>query len=222
MAEEKKKKVKKATTAKKARAKAAPKKSAAGGKKPAKVSASGGEKTVAPKVEAKVEAKPEVKAVKPEPKPVEPKTEAVHAAPKVKVDKKIVRPKTVAYHGTGRRKTAIARVWLKPGKGEFNINGYDLDDYTKKRHLLLATARQPLIVTNTLAAYDVFAKIVGGGIPSQIGALAHGIARALLELNPDYRKILKREGLLTRDPRVKERKKYGRKKARKSFQYSKR
>ena len=212
MAEDKKKKVKKPTSTKKA--KVVKKPSLPAGRK--KVEATKPVKEAAKNEDLKVAAiKP---AAAPEVKPVE----VTHAAPKVKVDKRIVRPKTIAYHGTGRRKTAVARVWLKPGKGEFNINGYNLDEYTTKRHLLLTMARKPLLITNTLAAYDIFAKIVGGGIPSQIGALAHGISRALLEVNPDYRVTLKREGLLTRDSRVKERKKYGRKKARKSFQYSKR
>ncbi|MFA4858733.1 MAG: 30S ribosomal protein S9 [Candidatus Margulisiibacteriota bacterium] len=137
-------------------------------------------------------------------------------------EKKTVKPEGVFYYGTGRRKTAIARVWLRPGQGKFSINGRDLPDYAAGRFVLEVAARRPLIVTNTQSAYDVFAKILGGGVASQIGALSHGIARALLTLNPDFRKKLKVEGLLTRDPRAKERKKYGRKRARKRFQYSKR
>ena len=155
-------------------------------------------------------------------KPSEPVKSSTPPVEKHKKVKKVVRPKGILYRGTGRRKTAIARVWLCPGKGEFSINGRDLATYSAGRYLLDYKAKLPLVVTNTLSQYDVFAKITGGGVPSQIGALSLGIARALLQLNPDYRKTLKVEGLLTRDPRVKERKKFGRKKARKSFQYSKR
>jgi small subunit ribosomal protein S9 len=137
-------------------------------------------------------------------------------------EKKTVKPAGVFYYGTGRRKTAIARVWLQPGQGRFSINGRDLPDYAAGRFVLESSARLPLLVTNTQGAYDVFAKITGGGVASQISALSHGISRALLTVNPDFRKKLKVEGLLKRDPRAKERKKYGRKRARKRFQYSKR
>ncbi|MBU0687136.1 MAG: 30S ribosomal protein S9 [Candidatus Margulisbacteria bacterium] len=211
MAEEKIKKTKKAV-AKKPRATKkkkveAPKKEVVQAKEEAKV-----EKQAAPIVEA--QAKVEV--------PQAAKPAEIPAAPKVKTHKKVVRPATVAYWGTGRRKTAVARVRLVPGNGNFKINGRGLLQYATGRVLLEYQAKRPLIITKNLTAYDVIAKIHGGGTVSQIGALSLGIARALLEINPNYRKALKIEGLLTRDPREKERKKFGHKKARKSFQFSKR
>jgi small subunit ribosomal protein S9 len=128
---------------------------------------------------------------------------------------------TVKYYGTGRRKTAVARVWVKPGKGEIQVNNRPLNAYIM-RQTLEDSVKSPLKLTNTSNQYDVIAYVKGGGLTGQAGAVRHGITRALLMVNPDYRKILKREGLVTRDPREKESKKYGRKKARKGFQYRKR
>ena len=158
-------------------------------------------------------------AAAPETHPAAP---VVIARPKPKAERKVVRPATEAFQGTGRRKRAIARVYLKRGTGLFKINGRPLEDFTHGRVILDVMARRALEVTKTASSYDVFAKLSGGGVSSQVGALSQGIARSLLEVNPDFRKALKHEGLLTRDPREKERKKYGRKRARKRFQYSKR
>ncbi|MBU0671556.1 MAG: 30S ribosomal protein S9 [Candidatus Margulisbacteria bacterium] len=136
--------------------------------------------------------------------------------------KKVPLPKGQKYYGTGRRKEAIAKVWLKAGSGNFVVNGKGLMEYFCGRKLLEYQVLRPLRVTNTLANYDVFVRAYGGGIPGQAGAVSMGIARALLEVSPDFRVKLKREGLLRRDPRMKERKKYGLKRARKAFQYTKR
>ncbi len=127
----------------------------------------------------------------------------------------------VVYRGTGRRKESVARVRLVPGKGEFNINGKSLEGYFGRKTLLVLV-KQPFNVTGTSDKFDVIAKIAGGGASGQAGALRHGISRALLDVNADFRKDLKTTGLLTRDPRAKERKKYGFKKARKRPQFSKR
>jgi len=124
--------------------------------------------------------------------------------------------------GTGRRKTSVARVTLIAGEGHFSINGKSLEDYCSNRFVLLVTAKKPLEITNTFGRFDVIALVHGGGIASQIGALSQGISRALLMVSLDFRSGLKKLGLLRRDPRMKERKKYGHKRARKSFQYSKR
>ena len=125
--------------------------------------------------------------------------------------------------GTGRRKCAIARVKLvSGGKGKVIINGRTIADYMGGRSALVMMINQPLVLTENVGKFDVRIKVVGGGVSSQAGAIRHGISRALLALNEDSRKLLRSEGLLTRDPRVKERKKYGRKKARKKFQFSKR
>ena len=129
--------------------------------------------------------------------------------------------KKIYYYGTGRRKNAIARVRLTEGKGKITINGTDIDEYFGMETLKVIV-KQPLTATNTLAKYDVIAKVVGGGFTGQAGAIRHGIARALNEANSEFRPILKSSGLLTRDPRMKERKKYGLKKARKAPQFSKR
>lgn len=115
------------------------------------------------------------------------------------------------YYGTGRRKTSVARVRLVPGQGNITINGRTLDDYFDLKTLELII-KQPLELTGTTAAYDVIANVQGGGRTGQAGAIRHGISRALLEVDGDYRKVLKSAGLLTRDPRMKERKKYGLKK----------
>jgi small subunit ribosomal protein S9 len=128
---------------------------------------------------------------------------------------------TTNYYGTGRRKESVARVWLKEGGGEFLVNGKSLDDYFK-RETLKMVVRQPLEATNTGKRFSIFATIQGGGVSGQAGALRHGIARALLAVDESLRSVLRRSGFLTRDPRAKERKKYGRKGARRRFQYTKR
>jgi len=124
-------------------------------------------------------------------------------------------------YGTGRRKSSIARVWLVPGKGSIKINKRTLDSYFG-RESLSTVVEKPLELVNKKNELDVFAKVEGGGITGQAGALQHGIARALLQYDPTLRSILKKEGLLTRDARMKERKKYGQKGARARFQFSKR
>ena len=126
-----------------------------------------------------------------------------------------------AFYGTGRRKKSIARVRLVEGTGVITVNGKSIDEYFGTE-VLKTIVRQPLTATNTLAKYDVIAKVVGGGFTGQAGAIRHGIARALNEANNEYRPTLKSSGYLTRDPRMKERKKYGLKKARKAPQFSKR
>jgi small subunit ribosomal protein S9 len=125
------------------------------------------------------------------------------------------------YYGTGRRKSATARVYLRPGGGKFKVNGAAIDLYFKNEALRMII-RQPLQLTDTVNKFDVVVNVNGGGSAGQAGAVRHGIARALLEFNAELRKKLKKAGLLTRDPRAKERKKYGQKGARKRFQFSKR
>jgi small subunit ribosomal protein S9 len=125
------------------------------------------------------------------------------------------------FYATGKRKTSIARVWLQPGTGQIVINRKPADDYLDRETSKMVIA-QPLVLTGTLGKLDVSINVLGGGISGQAGAIRHGISKALLELNPEYREVLKRAGFLTRDSRVKERKKYGRKSARARFQYSKR
>ena len=125
------------------------------------------------------------------------------------------------YYGTERRKTSVARVRLVPGQGNITINRRSMDDYFGLQTLELIV-KQPLELTGTTSAYDVIVSVKGGGHTGQAGAIRHGISRALLEVDADYRKVLKSAGLLTRDPRMKERKKYGLKKARKASQFSKR
>ena len=127
----------------------------------------------------------------------------------------------IYYYGTGRRKNAIARVRLTEGSGKITINGKDIEEFFGMETLKVI-ARQPLTVTNTTSKYDVIAKVTGGGFTGQAGAIRHGIARALNEANVEFRPALKQNGFLTRDPRMKERKKYGLKKARKAPQFSKR
>ena len=127
----------------------------------------------------------------------------------------------VVFLGTGRRKSSIARVRLVEGKGNITINGKDINEYFGEETLRVIV-KLPLTVTNTLTKYDVIVKVQGGGFSGQAGAVRHGIARALNEANEEYRPILKSNGFLTRDPRMKERKKYGLKKARKAPQFSKR
>jgi small subunit ribosomal protein S9 len=127
----------------------------------------------------------------------------------------------VNYYGTGRRKTSVARVRLLPGEGNIIVNDRPLDKFFGLKTLELIV-KQPLTVTDTLSKYDVMAKVAGGGPTGQAGAVRHGIARALLRVDAEYRPSLKKAGLLTRDPREKERRKYGLKKARKASQFSKR
>ncbi|HOB09170.1 MAG: 30S ribosomal protein S9 [Limnochordia bacterium] len=124
-------------------------------------------------------------------------------------------------YGTGRRKTSVARVRLLPGTGKVMINGRDIEDYFG-RAVLRTIVLQPLVLTNMEGKYDVVATVHGGGSSGQAGAIRHGIARALLEIDPELRSQLKKAGYLTRDPRMKERRKYGLKKARKAPQFSKR
>ena len=125
------------------------------------------------------------------------------------------------YYATGKRKTAIARTWIKPGNGEIIINNRPAAEYfpieTTREDMI-----QPFKITNTLGTYDVKATVIGGGIAGQAGAVRHGITRAPVALNPDFRMVLKKAGFIKRDPRVKERKKYGQKGARARFQFSKR
>ena len=125
------------------------------------------------------------------------------------------------YYGTGRRKTAVAKVWLVPGQGKILVNKREISNYFGRR-VLEVMVEQPFHQTGTVGKFDVVASVRGGGISGQAGAIRHGIARALLKVDPEYRIPLKRAGFLTRDPRVKERRKYGLKKARKAPQFSKR
>ena len=127
----------------------------------------------------------------------------------------------IVFQGTGRRKESIARVRVMAGKGDVTVNGKNLDEYFGS-DILKVIVNQPFAVTNTVGKYDVVVKVVGGGLTGQAGAIRHGIARALNEANSEFRPALKAAGLLTRDPRMKERKKYGMKKARKAPQFSKR
>ena len=124
-------------------------------------------------------------------------------------------------YATGRRKNAIARVWIKPGKGEINVNGKRVGQYFA-RPVLRMLITQPFLVTDRYNQFDVFCTCTGGGLSGQAGAVRHGISRALTYYEPDLRGVLKLAGFLTRDSRVVERKKYGRAKARRSFQFSKR
>ncbi len=127
----------------------------------------------------------------------------------------------VTYYATGKRKGSIARVRLVPGKGEIKVNARDFNEYFSREAVKMMIV-EPLKLTGTENAYDVIASIEGGGLSGQAGALRHGISKALLDINDEYRTILKRAGFLTRDSRIKERKKYGLKKARKRPQFSKR
>lgn len=125
------------------------------------------------------------------------------------------------YYGTGKRKTSIARVWIKQGSGKIIVNKKPVNDYFGRKSLE-ATVKQPLKITNNLQKYDVLANVGGGGLSGQAAAIRHGVSKALLQSDPHLRLTLKRAGLLTRDARIKERKKYGQKGARKKFQFSKR
>ena len=133
----------------------------------------------------------------------------------------MAKKENIVFYGTGRRKSSVARVRLVEGSGNITVNGKNLDEFFGLE-TLKAIVRQPLTVTNTTAKYDVICTVKGGGFTGQAGAIRHGIARALNEANSEYRPLLKSNGFLTRDPRMKERKKYGLKKARKAPQFSKR
>ena len=125
------------------------------------------------------------------------------------------------FYGTGRRKNAIAKVWVKPGEGNIEVNKKSLEEYFGKATLEMVV-KQPLDATGSLANFDVIASVHGGGMTGQAGAIRHGLARALVEANEEFKPALKSAGFLTRDPRMKERRKYGLKKARKASQFSKR
>ncbi len=127
----------------------------------------------------------------------------------------------VQYYGTGRRKKAVARVRLIPGDGNVTINDRNIDEYFGLETLKVIV-KQPLVLTDTVGKFDVLCKVVGGGFTGQAGAIRHGISRALLKADEELRLVLKKAGFLTRDPRMKERKKYGLKKARRAPQFSKR
>ena len=133
----------------------------------------------------------------------------------------MAKKENVVFYGTGRRKSSVARVRLVEGNGKITINGKDIDEFFGLETLKVIV-RQPLTVTNTTSKYDVICTVKGGGFTGQAGAIRHGVARALNEANAEYRPALKSNGFLTRDPRMKERKKYGLKKARKAPQFSKR
>jgi small subunit ribosomal protein S9 len=126
-----------------------------------------------------------------------------------------------SYYGTGKRKSSVARTWLRPGKGIITINNRTIEDYFG-RETPKMVVEQPLVLTDTYGNFDVKVNVTGGGISGQAAAIRHGITRALLQFNPDFRQVLKKAGLVTRDARIKERKKYGQKGARARFQYSKR
>ena len=126
-----------------------------------------------------------------------------------------------SYYGTGKRKTSVARTWLKPGKGVIMVNKRPLEEYFG-RETAKMIVEQPLVLTDTHGSFDIKVNVAGGGIAGQAAAIRHGIAKALLEYNPEFRSVLKKAGLVTRDARVKERKKYGQRGARARFQYSKR
>jgi small subunit ribosomal protein S9 len=127
----------------------------------------------------------------------------------------------IQYYGTGRRKTSTARVYLRPGDGSVQVNRKPFDSYFPNETLRMII-RQPLNLTETTNKFDILVNVAGGGPAGQAGAIRHGITRALIEYNSDLRPTLKQAGLVTRDPRIKERKKYGQKGARKRFQFSKR
>ena len=127
----------------------------------------------------------------------------------------------VQFYGTGRRKSSVARVRILPGKGEITINGKSLDEYATT-DVTKIIIKQPLVVTNTEGKFDMIVKVIGGGLSGQAGAIRHGLARALVKANEENKPALKAAGFLTRDPRMKERKKPGLKKARKAPQFSKR
>ncbi|MEJ2201963.1 MAG: 30S ribosomal protein S9 [Desulfuromonadaceae bacterium] len=125
------------------------------------------------------------------------------------------------FYATGKRKTSIARVWLKPGAGNIVVNNRDLDDFFGRATSKMVV-RQPLELTDNMGKFDISVNVCGGGPSGQAGAIKHGITKALLEVDPELRGVLKKAGFITRDSRVKERKKYGKAAARRSFQFSKR
>ncbi|RME39011.1 MAG: 30S ribosomal protein S9 [Deltaproteobacteria bacterium] len=125
------------------------------------------------------------------------------------------------FYATGKRKSSVARVWIKPGTGVITVNKRDIDEYFG-RETSKMVVRQPLELTNNLGKWDVWVNVCGGGASGQAGAIKHGITKALIEADPELRATLKKAGFITRDSRVKERKKYGRRGARRSFQFSKR
>lgn len=125
------------------------------------------------------------------------------------------------FYATGKRKTAIARTWVTPGNGEVIINNRSLEEYFKLESAR-ADSMQPFVLTNSLGSYDVKVRVIGGGISGQAGAIRHGITKALIQADPNLRQVLKRAGYVKRDPRAKERKKYGQRGARARFQFSKR
>lgn len=127
----------------------------------------------------------------------------------------------VKFYGTGRRKNAIAKVWITPGEGNIEVNKMSLNDYFGKKTLVMVV-KQPLELTDATARFDIMARVKGGGTSGQAGAFRLGLARALVEADPELRPALKAAGFVTRDPRMKERRKYGLKKARKASQFSKR
>jgi small subunit ribosomal protein S9 len=126
-----------------------------------------------------------------------------------------------SFHAVGKRKTSVARIWLRPGTGRIVVNARAFEEYFPRETTRMLIS-QPLILTNTVSRFDIYANVNGGGMSGQAGAVKHGISRALLEVDPDMRPVLKKAGFLTRDPREKERKKYGQRRARARFQYSKR
>ena len=129
--------------------------------------------------------------------------------------------RTEAFYATGRRKTAIARVWLTPGSGTIKINKRDIDNYFGRATSKMIL-RQPLELTEMVNRYDIFVNVAGGGLSGQADAIQHGITRSLMKINASFRPALKKAGFITRDPRIKERKKYGQRGARARFQFSKR
>ena len=133
----------------------------------------------------------------------------------------VTKKKTVTYIGTGRRKKSVARVFMTPGTGNITVNGRTLEDYLPQATLRMVV-NSPLVLTETKEQFDIQINVAGGGYAGQAGAMRHGIARALLEASADYRPVLKKAGFLTRDSRMKERKKYGLKGARRAPQFSKR
>lgn len=172
------------------------------------------------------------------PKIKKPVKVAAASVPEVEIQKEVVKesapvtyipkpkrrilPKGPKYFGTGRRKEAVAKVWIASGSGKISVNGKPYLQYFCGRKLLEFQVNRPFVTSKTEGKYDVFAEVHGGGVPGQAGALSLGIARSLIQMNPELKPALKKEGLLTRDPRMKERKKYGLKRARRAFQYSKR
>jgi len=126
-----------------------------------------------------------------------------------------------SYYATGKRKTSVARTWLEPGKGIITINNRTIEDYFG-RETSKMVVEQPFVLTDTYGSFDVKVNVTGGGVSGQAAAIRHGITKALLQFNPEFRQILKKAGLVRRDARIKERKKYGQKGARARFQYSKR